>query len=254
MAWGGAMTLLAIAITVVVFVFMDFNHDIPKFPFLGDSPDTTLHGTVAYVATDNCIHLVALSGSQEKVLYCLPKWDPDEAAKLGKPMPPQLVWLSDGRLEVTIFRMTKGPQLIPGWQQIIDSRTGEVTDIPASLTPTQANLSTRPVTSPSGGVVSFTSNEETGHVTISVTNAAGVKSTLLDVRGPNHYAYRLTSAFWAPDFKSIIADDGRILVLTLGPPPVTRVLSKVGGGNPFGEPSAEHSGFAITSEELIPAK
>lgn len=248
--WGAGLVALALAITVGILLLLDFNRDVPKFPLLSDRPDASLHGTVAYLATDNCIHLADLSGIGDKNLWCMPKWDPDEAAALGKPMPPQLVWLPNARLEVTVFRMTKGPEVKPGWQKVIDVETGAVTDTPASQTPTKPNLATRPTTSPSGDVVSFTSNDETGRITISVTSATGVKSVLLDVRGPNHYAYRLNAAFWAPDFKSIIADDGRILVVTPTEPPSTRILKKVGGGNPFGDVNPAHAGFAVTSEEL----
>lgn len=248
------MVVLALAITVGVLLLLDFNRDVPKFPLLADRPDATLRGTVAYVATDNCIHLADLSGIGDKNLWCMPKWDPDEAAALGKPMPPQLVWLPNARLEVTMFRMTKGPAVKPGWQKVIDVGTGDVTDTPAAQVPRAPNLTTRPTTSPSGEVVSFTSNDETGRITISVTNATGVKRTLLDVRGPNHYAYRLNAAFWAPDYTSIIADDGRILVVTPTEPPLTRILTEIGGGNPFGDPNPSHSGFAITGEVLVSAQ
>lgn len=248
--WGGGAIVLALAITIGILVLLDFGRGVPKFPLLSDKPDTTLRGTVAYVANDNCIHLIDLSGAADRELWCMPQLDPDDAATLGKPMPPQLVWLSGGKLEVTVFRMEKGPGpgLNPGWQKVIDVRTGSVTDTPQSRVPAAPNLATRPTTSPSGEVLSFTSNDETGHITISVTNAAGRKSTLLDVRGPNHYAYRLNSVFWAPDFTSIIADDGRILVVKAGPPPSTRVLTTVGGGNPFGDPNPGHAGFAVTDE------
>lgn len=249
--WGAASVVVALVITVGVLLLLDFNRDVPKFPLLTDRPDATLRGTVAYVTADNCIHLADLSGIGEENLWCMPKWDPDEAALLGKPMPPQLVWLPNSRLEVTIFRMTNGPGVKKGWQKIIDVKTGVVTDTPDAQVPSKPNLSTRPTTSPSGDVVSFTSNDETGHITISVKSASGMKSTLLDVRGPNHYAYRLNAAFWAPDFKSIIADDGRILVVTPTSPPLTRILTTTGGGDPFGEINPAHAGFAITSEKLV---
>jgi hypothetical protein len=85
-----------------------------------------------------------------------------------------------------MFRMTDppGPNFRPGWQKIVDVRTGAVTDTPAAQVPSTPNLTGRPVVSPSGERISFTSNPENGHATITLTDAAGQSRTLLDERGP----------------------------------------------------------------------
>jgi hypothetical protein len=36
------------------------------------------------------------------------------------------------------------------------------------------------------------------------------------------YSYDLHAAFWAPNWQWIAVDDGRILIITPGAPPVTR--------------------------------
>lgn len=80
------------------------------------------------------MRIVAAARSPSKEVLCLPPLDPKDGKALGKPIGPQLVWFGDGRLEVTMFRMTDppGPNVRPGWQKIIDVRTGAVTDVPAT--------------------------------------------------------------------------------------------------------------------------
>lgn len=227
---------------------------IPRFASLADKPDPSLQGTVAYVdgATD-CVRIVAAAGSPSRQVLCLPPLDPKEAKVLGKPVGPQLVWLGGGRLQVTMFRMTDppGPNYRPGWQKVVDVRTGAVTDIPAAEVPSTPNLTTRPVVSPSGDRISFTSDSQSGHVEITLTGAAGRTRTLLHVNGPGGYTYGLTSAFWSPTFDYVLADDGRILVVTTGRTPRTRVLVESNASTLGGGP--RHSGFAVTAENLLPS-
>ena len=74
------------------------------------------------------------------------------AKQLGKEQGPQLVWRDDGRLEITMFRMTDppGPSFEPGWQKVVDVRTGEVEDVPAADVPSGANRQTHPTVNAQG--------------------------------------------------------------------------------------------------------
>jgi hypothetical protein len=244
---GGVVLITGI---LVVLAVRDLARSVPEFPSLANSPDPALQGTVAYTdANSNCVRIVAAAGQPSKEVLCLPPLDPAEAKELGKPLGPQLVWLDDGRLEVTMFRMTDppGPNFRPGWQKIVDVRTGAVTDIPAVQAPSVPNLTAgRPVISPTGERISFTSDPSTGHATITLTDATGRARTVLDVQGPRH-AYGVGSAFWSPDFRSVYADDGRILTITTGEPPVVMVLTDQAGGGLDGDQAR----FAVTSDNLL---
>jgi hypothetical protein len=245
-----AAVIVAAAAIVVIVVADAGNRSVPSFPSLADKPDATLRGTVAYLdeATD-CVRIVAAAGQPSKEVMCLPPLDPADAATRGKPVGPQLVWLADGRLEVTMFRMTDppGPNFRPGWQKIVDVRTGAVTETPATQVPSVPDLRGRPTVSPDGARVSFTSNAESGHVTITLTDASGASRTLLDERGPGKYTYGVYAAFWSPDYTSIFADDGRILVITPGEPPTVRVLTEQSSSGLDGDQAR----FAVTRENLL---
>ena len=177
--------------------------------------------------------------------------DVPKARKEGKEIGPQLVWLSGGRLQVTMFRMTPPakagavPALHPGWQKIIDVRTGTVEDVPAADVPSQPNRQTHPVVSPSGQRISWTSDN--GRVKVMLTGRNGSR-TLLSVQGPGEYTYSLGAAFWAPNWQWIAADDGRILIITTGNPPVTRVLT---AESSRGALDAELARFAVTGANLL---
>jgi hypothetical protein len=229
--------------------------EVPAFPSLVDTPDPSITGTVAYVDTDQCVSVVAAGGGPSTRLLCLPPIDPEVAELEGKPMGPQLVWLPDGRLEVTMVNMDvstrKGdepPTFRPSWQKIFDVRTGVATDVPDSQLPDELNSSTRPTVSPDGTEVGFTSSSDDGHVTVELTAADGTTRTLLDVDGPDKYVYGLRAAFWAPDHSYVLADDGRILVITLDDPSLTREL--VVNANLFGDQPTDAS-FAVTSDDLL---
>lgn len=250
---GGAATAALILGFVGLFVLGHITGGkIPQFPSLAASPDPSLQGTVAYLdGPTNCVRIVAAAGSTSKEVLCLPPLDPKEGKALGKPLGPQLVWLGGGRLEVTMFRMTDppGPDYRPGWQKIVDVRTGAVTDVPAAQVPSTPNLTTRPVVSPTRERVSFTSDSQSGHINITLTDATGRTRTLLDANGPGEYTYGLQSAFWSPTFDYVVADDGRILIVTTNKAPLTRVLVESNASTLGGGP--HHSGFAVTAENLL---
>ena len=252
---GAILILVALMASFVVMVVIRDNRPIPEFPRLSSNPDSTLVGTVAYVDDNECIRIIALRGEPSKELYCIPKWDIADAAKLGKPTSPQLVWLNNGKLEATFFRMSIGPgfSLSKGWQVVIDVDTGAVSETSEDLVPSALNLTTRPTTNAAGDVLSFSSNGETGKVVVVLTSKSGVKRTLLDVRGPGSYGYGMKSVFWGPAGKTIFADDGRILVIVPTSEPLTRMLvgSRGGSAAGFADDESRGSDFAVTTMEYL---
>lgn len=242
----------AVVIVLGVLFVRELSRDVPKFPSLAANPDSSLQGTVAYYSdSTRCVRVVAAAGSPSKDVLCLADMDVSMAMKLGKEQGPQLVWLPDNRLEVTMFRMTDppGPNFNPGWQKIVDVRTGKVEDVPAAQVPSQANRTTHPAVNAAGDRISWTSNAQTGRVKVVLHDKNGTR-TLLSAQGPPNYTYGLTAAFWAPDGKWIAADDGRILVITPAEPPVTRVLTDETTQAGF---DGELSRFAVTSANLLTA-
>ena len=158
----------------------------------------------------------AAGGGPNREVFCIPPLDLADAEATGKPLDPQLVRLDKGLLEVTMFRMTDppGPGFRAGRQKIVDARTGAVVDLPIADARAAANLATRPTVSPTGQEPSYTSDAQSGKVTITLTEPVGGRRVLLDATGPGNYTYGLDSVFWSPDFEWIAADDGRILVIT----------------------------------------
>lgn len=238
---------------VVTVVWLESERGVPSFPSLVDDPDASLQGTVAYTDGDTgCVRIIAASGADSKDVYCPEQWSVDEAAKLGKPVGPQLVWLEDGRLEVTWFRMTDppGPDLRPGWQVVVDVTTGEVEELPRDDAPSEANLDTRPLMSPDGVQIGYITDSRTGRVEVSITQPDGTSKTLLSAQGPEKYTYGLNGVFWSPDYEWLVVDDGRILVITFGEPGMVRVLVENPGGWGHGE-DPMRANFAVTSENYL---
>jgi hypothetical protein len=252
-----AVAIVAIGLPAwtVIRQFVDEARPVPTFPSLADQPDDSLQGTVAYTAQNGCVRLVAAAGAPSEEIYCLPNEDMSKAPEVGKEVGPQLVWLPDGRLEITVFRMdptqmkdsTTAPPLVAGWQQILDVRTGEVEEVAANEVPSAPNLSTEPTVSPDGREVTTSSDELSGEVEVVLIDDTGSR-TLLSAHGPGKYAYSIR-AFWAPNWQWIAADDGRILVITTDDPSTTRVL--------VDEPRGGRSGgtvgptFAVTADNIL---
>jgi hypothetical protein len=244
--------VVAGALVVGLLLVGGVTRQVPQFPSLAEHSDSSLQGTVAYYSEQSpqCVKVVAAAGRPVKT-FCL-KWPastPAKNAKEGKPFGPQLAWLPGGRLQVTMFRMTapEKPGAVPalhrGWQKIIDVRTGKVEDVPAADVPSQPTRSTRMV-SPSGQRISRTSHD--GRIKVMLTGRNGTR-TLLSAQGPGEYTYGLNSAFWAPNWQWIAADDGRILIITTGHAPVTRVLSTESRSVTLGLAPA----LAVTGENIL---
>lgn len=240
---------LGAAVVVMLVLLFTQRGSVPSFPSLQENPDPALHGTVAYLGDGNCIRIIAAAGGPSKEALCLPSQDVAVAEKLGKEQGPQLVWLPDGRLEVTMFRMTDppGPNFEAGWQKVVDVRSGAVEDVPAAAVPSSADRTTQPSTNTTGQRISWTSDAASGRIRI-LLHDDGTTRTLLSAKGPGEYTYGLLSAFWSPDGSWVAADDGRILVITPDDA-VTRVLVTPADSGFGGEGLAR---FAVTAEDILP--
>ena len=260
-AIGAAVLVAAVAGAVLIGSELR-DRPLPTFPSLTAHPDTSLQGTVAYLARPagaagvgrpDCVRIIAASGQSSRQVLCLPSGDPSKAAQLGtKEATPQLVWRADGRLEITVFRVDpRTGTYSPGWQKIVDVRSGQAVDTPAGDVPSSPDLGTRPTVSPTGQRITTSSAESSGRVNVMLTDASGTR-TLLSARGPGSYTYRLRAAFWAPNWQWIAADDGRILVITPGNPSVTRILVGDDGDNAIDvgtDPTL--ATFAVTDVNLL---
>jgi hypothetical protein len=203
---------------------------------------------VAYLDdASSCVHIVAAAGRPDREVYCLPAQDVEVAKQLGKEQGPQLVWRDDGRLEITMFRMTDppGPTFEPGWQKVVDVRTGEVEDVPAADVPSEANRQTHPVVNAQGQELELSSAD--GDVELTLVDDAGSR-TLLAVDSNPEAGYHVSAAFWAPDGRWVAADDGRILVIVPSDPPVVRMLTDASSQGRF---EGELSRFAVTDKDLL---
>jgi hypothetical protein len=250
---GAAIAVVASAALVLGFLIAGSpTRQVPQFASLAKHPDQSLQGTVAYYADQTrCVKIVAAAGRPAKTVFCLPKMDVPKAVKEGKEIGPQLVWLPGGRLQVTMFRMTPPakpgavPALHPGWQKIIDVRTGKIEDVPPADVPSQPNRATHPMVSPRGQRISLTSDN--GRIKVMLTGD-NESRTLLSVQGPGEYTYGLGAAFWAPNWQWIAADDGRILIITTGHNPVTRMLTAESSQGAF---DAQLARFAVTGANIL---
>ncbi len=252
---GSALVFVLVSVASIAIFHAREGRPVPEFLSLAEHPDRTLQGTVAYTASNGCVRIVAAAGSPSRDVYCLPKEEMSKAPKVGKEVGPQLVWLPDGRLEITMFHMNPsrttgsktGPDLTRGWQKIVDVRTGKVEDVPEAEVPSKLNLTTQPTVSPDGRKLTTTSDGMTGKVKVVLADDTGSR-TLLSAHGPGEYGYHLGTAFWAPNWEWVAADDGRILVITTDDPSTTRVLLADRGGRSGG---AEGATFAVTAENLL---
>jgi hypothetical protein len=250
--WGRLVALVVgvpvVAVLAVAVAFVAGHvlnaRPVPSFPSLQASPDQALHGTVAYTDQNGrCVRVITASGRTGHEVLCL--GEPMKTAT-GKEAGPQLRWLSDGRLEVTMFDMTGRPGYRGLWQKLVDVRRGTVVDVPASQVPAVPDTSSgRATVTPGGDTVAFTSDASNGKVRITLTPKSGPPRTLMSAQGPGEYTYGLDSAFWSPTWDWVAAYDGRILVVTTGPNPTTRVLVDKAWDQP------DLLGFAVTATDFM---
>lgn len=189
----------------------------PTYPSLAAHPDPSLRGTVAYnaLATGSkegkklaCVAVVAASGGTPKKVFC---------AQQPKSMGAALVWLSDGRLQATSLDQDH-------WRKVIDVATGAVSDVPWSK-PSVPSL--EGVRGPHGERV--TTSTTFGRLHLDVTSGSTTR-TLLSVNVPRDYS--MNSLAWSPDGSYLVVEDSasRLLVITTGAHPTTRMLLDGGTG------------------------
>lgn len=188
----------------------------PSFPALVDNPDPSLHGTVAYLQpypNDDCIYVAAASGAASKRLSCF-----------GSAGGGELVWLSDGRLEITHYGDAQHPDDV--WRKIVDVETGAIEDVPRDEIPA---WSEPPATAPGPNGEIITSTSSRGTLTVTLTTDDDTRS-LLSVGAPNTYTFG--SPAWGPEGDWFVVKDDldRLLVVTTGDPSQTRVLVEGGWG------------------------
>lgn len=213
----GTVGVIALAvIAVVAMVVKSATTPNPTFPSLMSAPDASLHGTVAYFDDASmCIHVVSASGAGDTSVFCVQPQDKSTVETDGKDVGVNIVWRTDNRLELTLFRMdvkSASPTFKPAWQKIVVPATKAVEDVPLAQVAKDPTAPARPTSAPNGDNVEFTSTD--GHVTVTWTTN-DTRATVMDVKG-NPEVYRLEEAFWSPDFQWIAANDGHLLVITKG--------------------------------------
>ena len=238
MLWIVGGVVVAIVVVLAVLVVREMRRQAippPSFPSLQQSPDSSLHGTVAYLAGSQkfagavdksgtgsksglptwCVRVVAAAGSPAKNAVCI------TSQELEGMVGPQLRWRSDGRLEVTMFRSSgkSGTAPVgPGWQKLVDVRTGAVQDVAAANVPAAPTHADTRV-APKGERVAITNSN--GHVEVLLKTSAGSRP-LLSAKG--NPSYGMTVAGWSSDGKWLLVNDGRLLLVTVADPAETRVL------------------------------
>jgi hypothetical protein len=217
----------------------------PSFPSLQDEPQAEFQGTVAYYSdSSGCVRIMAAAGQPSMDVYCIPEEPQEVKEEKGKPLGPHLAWLPDGRISITMYRMTAvpGPEVLPGWQRLVDVRTGAVEEVPEADVPQTAPVIEHPTVSPTGA--ELTTVSEGGAAVISLTQG-GQTRVILDVTG-DPKSYRMAPAYWAPDFTWVAADDGRILIIDPADPATTWILTD----DARTTADERFDRFAITAEEI----
>lgn len=185
----------------------------PEFPSLVDVPDPSLQGTVAY-SEGSCVRVVAAAGGPSRDVLC---FEGDEGEG------PQLVFLPDGRLEITMFEWPAEQSVRGAWQKIVDLDTGSVEETPAAEVPDLPIPAADSPVGPNGERIVATARG--GQLTIVLEGPSGARTLLSAEGNPD---YRLVSPpVWSPDGRWILAheaDEGRLLLVTVADPPQTRVL------------------------------
>ena len=222
---GGALLVLLAAAGAGAVIFSSLFRPDPEFVSLALVPDPSLSGTVAYFDDESlCVRVVAAAGQPNREAYCLEDQEPSAAEKEGKDVGVDIEWLTDDRLQHTLYRMiaaSGAPVFEAAWRRIVDIRTGKVEEVPyaeiAGVVPEHACVTT----SPAGERI--VTESDSGHAVVTLVTPAGER-TLLDVRG-NPETYGIADACWAPHYEWIATNDTRMLVITPGDPSVTRALT-----------------------------
>jgi hypothetical protein len=246
---GGIVVVLGVLAFFVIRGIVEYTRPAPEFPALADSPDPSLQGTVAYFDASydentqtgsGCVRIVAAAGAPSRQIDSLCFRDEDFLTG------PQLAFLPDGRLEVTMFRWPTDQTLVVAWQRIVDPVTGDVEEVPADQLP-EAPVALDVGVGPAGETISAIAGG--GHAEIVLTDPSGTARTLMSAQVSTEYQIRAT---WGAGGQWILADDGRLLIVTLDDPAVTRVLvAEHGGLGGYGSTNPLLVTFAVTDLNLL---
>jgi hypothetical protein len=249
--WPWIAGAIVIAVLVVGFLLVRdliaFGRPAPEFPSLADAPDQSLHGTVAYFAMDEagktqvnsgCVRVVAAAGAPSRDVLCLT----DEGDDTG----PELAFLPDGRLQVTMYSWPTGQDLVVSWRKVVDLRTGETEEVSiVGLQATPAELG--PTVSATGERIA--TEVRNNQAELVLTGADGASRSLWTAEVSPDYSI---AAIWAPDGEWVLAYDGRLLVVNPEDPVRIRMLVAQPGvlGSP-GSTSPRMYVFAVTGADLL---
>lgn len=249
--WPFVVVALVLGLVAVgSFVVRDllaFGRPAPEFSSLADDPDPSIHGTVAFFMvkadpktkpTGGCVRVIAAAGEPSKDVLCFDGEDTDVG--------PQLAFLPDGRLEVTMFSWPTGQPLVAAWQKIVDVRTGETEDVLAGHLP-EAPIALGPTMTPTGEQI--TAGSRANRAELVLIAADGTPHTLWSADVSPDYGLK---AIWAPNWEWLLAYDGRLLVVTLDNPAQIRVLvGEAEGRGDFGSTEPPLAFFAVTGADLL---
>lgn len=244
---GGNKGIVILVVIVFLIVGMgtcayigvrNMNTEPPDFPLLNENPDPNLHGTVAYLDEATwCVRIVAASGADSRQVYCLDQ----KAGGEG----PALAWLPDGRLEMIMYDFPSHQPLTLRWRKIVDVTTFEVEDASLEGLPDEPVPNMPPGPTPDGRSIMI---ESAGGGTISILIEDGTSyRSLLNASGNNNYGILGSYPIWSPDYEWLLVHDGRLLIVTVADPAVTRILVV----NPVGFPGSGIPGVAITAADLL---
>lgn len=198
----GVAAVVAAVVAVGVVAFQSATKT-PHFPKLADTPDQTLHGTVAYW-NYNCVTVASISGAATRQVVCNSN---GEVAPIEN-----VVWLPDGRLQVmTGTDAYAVHDVVRGTSEVISA--SEAVPVPSESSSTNSR----------GETVAATNDG--GHVTVTVAGANSTR-TLLDANGGDQYS--IGTPQWSADESVVLVHDAadRILVITTGEQPTTRTLAE----------------------------
>lgn len=245
----GAVFLAAVLAFVAFAAVRDFQRHAlptPTFPSLGDAPDASLHGTVAFISEAKrdedprrqaCARVALASGSAARDLYC---WPIDQSAQATA------VWTDDGRLLVTSFREPKSdgaPE--PEWAKYVDVATGRTKNVPADLLGVGAEPTTGPRSNPEGQRLNLESGS--GDAVIHLFGPGDDERKLLEVTDGNPDWSIQAGPAWSPDFAWVMSWDGGLLITTAGDTPRTRTLAEEASASPYG---FDQPNFSILDRDL----
>ena len=186
------------------------TRSIPVFSSLQSHPDASLKGTVAYNALPiasqgkklGCVDIVSASGGPSRRLFC---------ASQPMEMGAALTWLADGRLRAT----NRGQD---HWCKIVDAHSGAIQEVSWVRPPAPTTVL---ATGPTGEKVALSTSDGTLRLTL---KSGSTNRVLLSIAVPPNYS--MSNLAWSPDGKWFVVEDsaGRLLSITTGASPVTRLL------------------------------